>query len=458
MNRSVPTSTSVEFVNVSPLNPLISKCEIKVLYTGLNRNRSFITKETANKMAESLPGTPIVGEFLSQDFGDHGEEDLVIDENGLRFIKSTVPYGFIPTDAKIWWQNFMDCDGVEREYLLTEGYLWTGRYPETERVIEKGNGQSMELDRHRLNGEWTKSENEEYEYFNINEAFFSALCILGENVEPCFEGANIKSPGLLYSLDKDDFKSQLSAFMLDLKDALNTEGGSTVEDNKIVTGEEAEDFAKKKKKKEDEEKNPFAPKEDGEDKPKEKDGEEKEKKAPEKKEGEEKAPKKEDGEGEDKPKDEKKNKKKRAKKRVKKKYELEEVEEYVQLSKDYLDLYTKYENLVKEYDAIKPVVEKFQAEELARETAAKEEMIGKFYMLDETDLTEVKENIANFSLEEIEAKLCVIAVRKKVNFNLETNDNSDKELEKPITTFGMSGVENDSTPAWIKAVENRIKK
>ena len=168
MNKSIPTSTSVEFVSLTPLNPLISKCEIKVLYTGLNRNKSFITKDVANKMAQSLPGTPIVGEFLTQDFGDHGEEDLVIDENGLRFVKSTVPYGFIPTDAKIWWQNFLDCDGVEREYLLTEGYLWTGRYPETQRVISKGNGQSMELDRDSLVGEWTKSDNAEFEYFNID--------------------------------------------------------------------------------------------------------------------------------------------------------------------------------------------------------------------------------------------------------------------------------------------------
>ena len=42
MNKSIPTSTSVEFVSMTPLNPLISKCEIKVLYTGLNRNKSFI--------------------------------------------------------------------------------------------------------------------------------------------------------------------------------------------------------------------------------------------------------------------------------------------------------------------------------------------------------------------------------------------------------------------------------
>ena len=458
MNKSIPTSTSVEFVSLTPLNPLISKCEIKVLYTGLNRNRSFITKDVANKMAQSLPGTPIVGEFLTQDFGDHGEEDLVIDENGLRFVKSTVPYGFIPTDAKIWWQNFLDCDGVEREYLLTEGYLWTGRYPETQRVISKGNGQSMELDRDSLVGEWTKSDNAEFEYFNIDEAFFSALCILGEDVEPCFEGANIGRPGLLYSLDKDDFKSQLSAFMLDLKDALNTQGGIPMEDNKSLetplapeveveevevveetteiveeveveaaetesADAEVEEFAKddKKKKKEEE--------------------------------------KEEEQTSEEQPSNDKQeeNTDEEDKKKKKKNYELEEVEEYVQLSKDFLELSTKYENLVKEYEAMKPVLEKFQAQENERVMVEKQEMINRFYMLDEADLKEVKENIANFSLDEIESKLCVIAVRKKVNFNLDTTENSDKEIEKPITTFNM-GTVVDSTPAWLKAVESRTRK
>ena len=458
MNKSIPTSTSVEFVSLTPLNPLISKCEIKVLYTGLNRNKSFITKDVANKMAQSLPGTPIVGEFLTQDFGDHGEEDLVIDENGLRFVKSTVPYGFIPTDAKIWWQNFLDCDGVEREYLLTEGYLWTGRYPETQRVISKGNGQSMELDRDSLVGEWTKSDNAEFEYFNIDEAFFSALCILGEDVEPCFEGANIGRPGLLYSLDKDDFKSQLSAFMLDLKDALNTQGGIPMEDNKSLetplapeveveevevveetteiveeveveaaetesADAEVEEFAKddKKKKKEEE--------------------------------------KEEEQTSEEQPSNDKQeeNTDEEDKKKKKKNYKLEEVEEYVQLSKDFLELSTKYENLAKEYEAMKPVLEKFQAQENERVMAEKQEMINRFYMLDEADLKEVKENIANFSLDEIESKLCVIAVRKKVNFNLDTTENSDKEIEKPITTFNM-GTVVDSTPAWLKAVESRTRK
>jgi hypothetical protein len=42
---------------------------------------------------------------------------------------------------------------------MTEGYLWTGQYPECQRVIDKGNNQSMELDEKSVSGSWTKGSN-----------------------------------------------------------------------------------------------------------------------------------------------------------------------------------------------------------------------------------------------------------------------------------------------------------
>ena len=61
---SVATIRDPEFVNITSISPLVSKCEIKVLYVGHNRNRSYITKETATQMAQTLPGCPIVGYFI----------------------------------------------------------------------------------------------------------------------------------------------------------------------------------------------------------------------------------------------------------------------------------------------------------------------------------------------------------------------------------------------------------
>jgi len=140
MSRSVATIDRPEFINVTPYNPLISQCEIKVLYLGENRNRSFISKEVAREMANSLPGCPIVGYYKEdkQDFSDHGQR-VVIDDEGVKFETLTKPYGFVAPDAKVWFQKFIDTDEFgaehEREYLMTTGYLWTGQYEEAQREI-----------------------------------------------------------------------------------------------------------------------------------------------------------------------------------------------------------------------------------------------------------------------------------------------------------------------------------
>lgn len=49
MHTSVKIGAPIEFINITPLNPLISKCQIKVCYVDdkPNRNRSIITKDVA---------------------------------------------------------------------------------------------------------------------------------------------------------------------------------------------------------------------------------------------------------------------------------------------------------------------------------------------------------------------------------------------------------------------------
>jgi hypothetical protein len=51
----------------------------------------------------------------------------------------------------------------------------------------------MELDEESLRGKWSENDNGGPELFIINEAIISKLCILGNDNEPCFEGANITS-------------------------------------------------------------------------------------------------------------------------------------------------------------------------------------------------------------------------------------------------------------------------
>ena len=112
---------------------------------------------------------------------------------------------------------------------MTTGFLWTEQFEESKRVIEKGNNQSMELDEKTLDGHWSTNVNNGMEFFIINDAIFSKLCILGEDVEPCFEGATITAPTVSKTFTKvdDNFRQTLFTMMQDLKFAL--EGGKNME-------------------------------------------------------------------------------------------------------------------------------------------------------------------------------------------------------------------------------------
>ena len=460
MHQSFATIDSPEFINLQPLdiNPLMSSCEIKVLYVGENRNRSYITKEVATEMSKTLRGAPIVGYYRQdkEDFADHGEK-VTIDDQGIKFECMTVPYGFVSPDAKVWFQKFEDVDDlgntVVREYLMTTGFLWTGQFPECKGAVEgDGKPHSMELDGNSLNGEWSKNINEDMEFFIINDAVFSKLCILGEDVEPCFEGSSITAPKVssTFNLD-DDFKQTLFSMMQDLKFALeggqetmvleNTETTLDKTNESVVTefenvsegqSENSDVAAQTEFEKKEDEKKEEAPADNKESEaPADKKKEDEEYKKCEKKDYEKKEEEKEASAQT--PADEKKDEEKKEEK----KFSLEEYsaleEKITSLQKEYAELETKYQALV----AFKNEVEEEK----------KDALINSFYMLSDEDKKDVVENKAQYSLEDIEAKLSVICVRKKVNFELEDNTTD------VATTFSLSE-QQDSLPAWINAVKN----
>ena len=566
-HTSIRLETPCEFINVTPLNPLISKCQIKVCWVGdePNRNKSIITKDVARDMANTLPGSPIVG-YFNEAKGDFEEHNRVIDiSNGKFAIKDTTrPYGFVDLGAKVWFQKFLDDGETEREYLMTEGYLWTGQYPEAQRIIDQGNNQSMELDDKLIDAFWTKDGKGKPQFFIINEAIISKLCVLGDDCEPCFEGSNITAPQITFSFE-DGFKEQLFSMMNEIKKVLNEGGAPTVFTRYAVeigdslwssiysylehtyprandegyvydsvyriegiyeegsqkfailqnrsnskyfrmnfslddtTGFAASaelvevtktyvpaaepqfaladveafelEYAKKKKGEEEEDEDKKKKPEDGDDeskKPEDKksgeeddeddssddddaddDDEEKKKKKKtkfkkdEEDDDEDKCPKcgkpKSECTCEDEDEDDNKGKKS--------KYNLDEIEEYVELSQ-------KYSALESDYNAMKAEMATLVEFKKSIEKKDKEAMIASFYMLSNEEKKDVIDNIDTYSLEDIEAKLSIICVRNKVNFNL---DEDNKETTKP-TTFSLDGsLGDDNVPAWVKSLRNVAK-
>lgn len=458
MNKSVATINAPQFINLTPLdiNPLMSQCEIKVLYLGENRNHSFITKEVATDMAKTLRGAPIVGYYREdkEDFSDHGEV-VIIDGEGIKFECKTQPYGFVSPDAKVWFQEFEDTnefgEKIIREYLMTNGYLWTGQFKECRSAIEgEGKPQSMELDEQTLEGQWALNT-KGIEFFIINDAIFSKLCILGDDVEPCFEGASVTAPDVSASFAKEDdksFRQTLFTMMQELKFALKGDqqmDGNTnpvlepVIDQDPVAEPEVEPVEPTEE--------PVAPVEgDPIDAPEEPAAEP----APAVEPEEDPAP------------------------AVDPEPEVEPVaepavepvadpqpSEFELLQAQYTELQNQYSELTGKYEALQTTVTELQtandqltAFKAEVEDAQKDQMIESFYMLSDEDKQNIIANKSQFTVEEIEEKLSVLCFRKG-NFNLTDTSKINNKTEEPIVTFNLQNVTGSSKPAWVSAMDNR---
>ena len=73
----------------------------------------------------------------------------------------------------------------------------------------------------------------------------------------------------------------------------------------------------------------------------------------------------------------------------------------------------------------------------------------KQYIVKETDL--LKKLCDIVQKDEIKAKLSVIYVDKKVNFDLSKDTKNDIKEEEVVTNFNLNE-ENNSLPSWVQAV------
>ena len=460
-HKSVATIKSPEFINLTPLdiNPLMSACEIKVFYIGQNRNKSFISKQVATQMAKTLRGAPIVGYYKpdKEDFTDHGEE-ITIDGDGVHFKNNTKPYGFVAPDAKVWFKDFEEEDdfgnSVIRTYLMTTGYLWEGQFEEAKKVFEDdGKPHSMELDEKSLKGHWATDPNSNMEFFIINDAIFEKLCILGDEVEPCFQGSGVTAPDVstTFSLD-DNFKHTLFTMMEELKYAL--EGGNTMvkatedpvkNEAATVEPEVTTEFTENQVNENESSSSEQAPasefkKDDEEDK--------KEKENPSENEDDKKDEDNGGGASDSDDDDSANDKEKKDDEEDKKK-------KFTVLEQEYNELQASYASLKEEVEELRTFKKKIEDKE-------KDELIERFYMLSDEDKKDVIEHKSEYSLEDIKSKLAVICFEKRVNFNLDTSSENEEstveEDENPVTTFDIKATEDSTVPEWVKAVESAMNR
>ena len=319
----------------------------------------------------------------------------------------------------------------------------------------------MEFVPESLVGEWSQLNHEKHNQkpmFMVEDAEFRALCILGEDVEPCFETAAIGAPGSLFMLNDSELESDFNQIKYSIEKSLE-EGGSEVPEveNTNVTdhSEVAVDTIAEAVETIETEVQEALTEEVSEAIEEEVEVVETEEVVEEIAEPseEEAAPEQGDEEQEE-----------------VQESEQEQVELTEEVSEEEVASENDVQSEVQElralfYEATKALEELKAQYALATEelvalramkeeidTKAKEEMFAKFYMLDEEDVNPVREQAASLTVDEIEKELSVIAFRKKVNFSLLEEEAEEKEV---ITSF-TANIE-DTIPAWVRAVENNRK-
>ena len=260
-------------------------------------------------------------------------------------------------------------------------------------------------------GDWAKFDNEEEEFFIFNEANISALCILGDDVEPCFEGASIGAPKVLYSLNKnDEFENEFATFMRELDKVLekNPEGGNAgmnepITELDVITETTVEEPTAETVVEpivepivESTINEPAEPTVEPVVEPTVEPS------------AEPAGP---------------------------------SAADFIKLQNDFAALQENFNTLQISYNAL---IEK----ETARENEAKDAVFAKFAVLGEEVLNDIKANKDKFSVEEIEDKLSAIAFRKGISFSLISEADG-------VLTPQPHTAQSEDIPAWLKAVEDR---
>lgn len=162
------------------------KVKIWIAHTGQNLNYTVFSKDVLEDMSKTLPYVPIVG-FMEKnseeenDFSDHRQR-ITVENNKVEVEYMGKAYGFIPEEPNAQFEN-----RGGKEWLTCEGYLWT-KFAKAIEIFDRADGsksQSMEIDN-------VDGEVDERGRLVFSKGRFSALCILGEDVNPAMAGSTIE--------------------------------------------------------------------------------------------------------------------------------------------------------------------------------------------------------------------------------------------------------------------------
>ena len=366
---------------------VFAPANILIGYCGDNRNYSNISEEVY--MNARIKNIPVVANFISDknDFGGH-DVKIIHTEDGIDFYAATVPFGLVPESAKQWFTEEM-VDGEMKKCYWTECLLWKRQYGFEKIAQAKRINHSMEISA----SEYTERDDG---IIQIDKMDFEALCLLGSDVEPCFENSRLE---LGYALD-----SEIAEMMEQYKQyCLSNEGVNKMDnENKFTENEQVNEPENVVEPEQTVEPETSAENEFNQT------------------ENESENTENVENEG-------------------------TQTETQVDPETESVDYELKYNELVSQFDALNEEVEslrKFKAD-IEAEIRAKEEaeVFAKFEKLSEIEeFTKLKETSSEYTIETLEEKCFAIAGKHGINLFAKETENTETE---PVTKFSVVPENNE---------------
>ena len=373
---------------ISSDDAVFAPAKILIGYCGDNRNYSNISEEVY--MNARIKNIPVVANFISDknDFGGH-DVKIIHTEDGIDFYAATVPFGLVPESAKQWFTEEM-VDGEMKKCYWTECLLWKRQYGFEKIAQAKRINHSMEISA----SEYTERDDG---IVQIDKMDFEALCLLGSDVEPCFENSRLE---LGYALDSEiaEMMEQYKQYCLSNEGVNKMDNENKFTENEQVTNE-PENVAEPEQTVEPETsaENEFNQTEN-------------------------ESENTENAENEG-----------------------TQAEPQVDPETESVDYELKYNELVSQFDALNEEVEslrKFKAD-IEAEIRAKEEaeVFAKFEKLSEIEeFTKLKETSSEYTIETLEEKCFAIAGKHGINLFAKETENTETE---PVTKFSVVPENNE---------------
>ncbi len=186
MENSLRIQFDSRISNIGDVNESFSSGVMRICYAGKNRNGSDISKDAIERAIPTMFNCPVVCHYDidTDEIGGHDVDFVPTDDGTLKMIHLTDAVGVVPSGAESWWEPVEEDDGVVRDYFSTEVILWK-RSPAYQKIVEDGIvSQSMEI--------LVKEAQLNDGILDITNFVFTAFCLLGEGVEPCFESASLQ--------------------------------------------------------------------------------------------------------------------------------------------------------------------------------------------------------------------------------------------------------------------------